>query len=129
MHQVARFFKVLAEEIRLKMLFLLFQRDEICVCDFMRILGISQSAASRHLRVLYNAGLIKARRTAQWMYYSLKSPVDEVQARYLTSLKETLQNCEESSSLLQELQKVKGNETCVSIEKSSILGGSDGKEG
>jgi DNA-binding transcriptional ArsR family regulator len=37
----ARLFKSLADETRLKILWLLMGREELCVCDFMRTLNIS----------------------------------------------------------------------------------------
>ena len=57
MKEPAQFFKVLADESRLKMLWLLFNRQELCVCDVMAVLEITQSKASRHLAALRNAGL------------------------------------------------------------------------
>jgi hypothetical protein len=52
--ETARFFKVLADEARLKMLWLLFNHRELCVCDIMAALEITQSKASRHLAALRN---------------------------------------------------------------------------
>jgi DNA-binding transcriptional ArsR family regulator len=63
-------FKALSDETRLRILNLLYER-ELCVCDVMSVLGISQSRASRHLIALKRVGLTNDRREAQWMYYSL----------------------------------------------------------
>ena len=60
MRETARFFKVLADEARLKMLWLLFHNRELCVCDIMAVLEITQSKASRHLAALRNAGLTQS---------------------------------------------------------------------
>ena len=49
--------KALAEERRLRMVELLL-RKERCVRDLARELGISESAASQHLKVLREAGLL-----------------------------------------------------------------------
>ena len=68
---LAGIFKALADETRLQMLALLLYRPELCVCHFERALEISQSKASRHLRYLLNAGLLKDRRDGVWMYYRL----------------------------------------------------------
>jgi ArsR family transcriptional regulator len=68
---LAGIFKALADETRLQMLALLLERPELCVCHFERALEISQSKASRHLRYLLNAGLLKDRRDGVWMYYRL----------------------------------------------------------
>ncbi len=68
MKKEARLFKSLADETRLKILWLLMMKEELCVCDFMEILGITQSKASRHLRYLSNLGWVMDRRAGVWNY-------------------------------------------------------------
>ena len=75
MKRQARFFKALADETRLQILWLLMGQEELCVCDIMMVLGITQSKASRHLRYLYNLGWVTDRREGLWMYYRLALPV------------------------------------------------------
>lgn len=70
MQNLVELFKALADETRLRILNLLFER-ELCVCDVMAVLDISQSKASRHLIALKRVGLLNDRREAQWMHYSL----------------------------------------------------------
>ena len=74
MRSTAQFFKVLSDEARLKMLWLLFNHEELCVCDFVAALEITQSKASRHLAYLRNVGLVEDRRDGVWMYYTLAQP-------------------------------------------------------
>ena len=62
--------KALSDETRLRIINLLYE-GELCVCDVMEVLQISQAKASRHLIYLKNAGLAKDRKAAQWAYYSL----------------------------------------------------------
>ena len=62
--------KALSDETRLWILNLLYER-ELCVCDVMATLQISQAKASRHLIYLKNAGLAKDRKKAQWVSYSV----------------------------------------------------------
>jgi ArsR family transcriptional regulator, arsenate/arsenite/antimonite-responsive transcriptional repressor len=69
MREVAAVLKALSDETRLKMLGLLFEEGEMCVCDFVEVLGITQSKASRHLRYMVNAGLLADRREGVWSYY------------------------------------------------------------
>jgi ArsR family transcriptional regulator len=62
---------------------------ECCVCEVMQALDISQSRASRNLRILENAGFVKSRRDGLWIVYS----IDEQTANnYATSLIEMLHN-------------------------------------
>jgi DNA-binding transcriptional ArsR family regulator len=45
--------------------------SETCVCDLIDELDLPQTLVSYHLAKLRKAGLVRARRDAQWMYYSL----------------------------------------------------------
>jgi ArsR family transcriptional regulator, arsenate/arsenite/antimonite-responsive transcriptional repressor len=117
MKNAARFFKVLSDESRLKMLWLLFHHRELCVCDFMAVLEITQSKASRHLAALRHIGIANDRREGLWSYYSL-CPVEDALAKdHLKLLRKTLANEPDAKSLLEKLDswleaKVRG-ETCV----------------
>lgn len=86
MRELAAMFKALADETRLEMLALLLQRDEICVCRFEEALGISQSKASRHLRYLLNAGLVRDRREGVWVHYRIAPDLGAEQAALLQAL-------------------------------------------
>lgn len=70
MHKLLDALKALSDETRLRILNLLYEK-ELCVCDIMEALNISQAKASRHLIYLKNAGLVKDRKHAQWVYYSI----------------------------------------------------------
>ena len=62
--------KALADENRLRMLMAL--RDgEVCVCQIAEWTGLALSTVSKHLSVLYQAGLVNGRKEGRWMYYSL----------------------------------------------------------
>jgi DNA-binding transcriptional ArsR family regulator len=56
---------------RLRILYLLHAHHEMCVCDLAEVLELSDSAASQHLAKLKGKNLIKSRRKAQTIYYSL----------------------------------------------------------
>ncbi len=91
MRPLAATFKALSEETRLQMLGLLLQEGEMCVCDFMEVLEISQSKASRHLRRLVSAGLLEDRREAVWVYFRIHAQPQAQQATLLTLLPELLE--------------------------------------
>jgi len=69
----SRFFKALADETRLRILKLL-GAQEMCVCELMVALELTQPTASHHLGLLENAGLVKARKEGKWVFYSLAYP-------------------------------------------------------
>ena len=67
-------FRALADPHRLKILYLLLTCGEMCVCEAMLVLELSQSNLSFHLKALKHAGFIKARKSGKWTYYSLDRP-------------------------------------------------------
>ena len=69
----SRLFKALADETRLRILKLLEVR-EMCVCEVMVALGLTQPTASHHLGILENAGLVKDRKEGKWVFYSVANP-------------------------------------------------------
>jgi ArsR family transcriptional regulator len=68
--ELAKVFRALADETRLRILALL--RDgEVCVCHIQGGLQLPQPTISRHLAYLRKSGLVEARREGIWMHYKL----------------------------------------------------------
>ena len=44
-------------------------RDGVCGVFIAQKLGVSQPTASEHLKILSQAGLVRARRIKQWTFY------------------------------------------------------------
>ena len=70
LRDLVKIFKALSDETRIRLLKLLQQR-ELCVCELMQALDMTQSRVSRNLGILKNAGLVKDRRDGLWVHYSL----------------------------------------------------------
>ena len=70
MRDLAKAFKSLSDETRLRISRLLMER-ECCVCEVMQALDISQTRASRNLSILEDAGLVKSRRDGLWVIHSI----------------------------------------------------------
>ncbi|HOX43257.1 MAG TPA: metalloregulator ArsR/SmtB family transcription factor [Myxococcota bacterium] len=104
MKDVARFFKALSDGARLEMLWLLLNHRELCVCDLMGALGITQSKASRHLAVLRHAGLVVDRREATWSYYSLRPVESGLERSLLDALRGELASHPGAARVLRELE-------------------------
>ncbi|WGV26184.1 ArsR/SmtB family transcription factor [Halotia branconii] len=81
--QLAALFRVLNEPARLQMLSLIAAQSnqEVCACELVESLGLSQPTISHHLKVMYEAGLLEKERRGTWIYYRI------VQAR-LAALKD-----------------------------------------
>jgi DNA-binding transcriptional ArsR family regulator len=74
----SKFFKALADTTRLRMLGVLSYR-EMCVCEVMVALNLTQPTASHHLRILENVGLVQGRKEGKWVFYSLKDSIKTTQ--------------------------------------------------
>jgi len=70
MQDLLNVFKALSEETRLRILKLL-EKGELCVCDIVAAMEMSQPKISFHLNVLKEAGLIRDRKQGRWIHYSL----------------------------------------------------------
>jgi len=62
--------KAVADPMRIRILKML-EGGELCVCHIAHQLGLSESAASRHLSTLRQAGLVEARKQGAWVYCRL----------------------------------------------------------
>jgi ArsR family transcriptional regulator len=71
MDELARIFKALSDETRLTIMALVFRHGHLCVCEVERILGITQSKASRHLRYLRDARVLEDVRDGLIVNYRL----------------------------------------------------------
>lgn len=65
------FYKCLSDETRLRTLLLIRQNGELCVCELVEALELSQPKISRHLATLRQCGLLQDRRNGQWVFYRL----------------------------------------------------------
>lgn len=63
-------FHALSDPLRLRVIELL-RQQELCVCDLCDVLEVTQSKLSFHLKTLKEAGLVNARQSGRWIYYSL----------------------------------------------------------
>lgn len=59
--------------VRLKILFLLQEEGQLCVCDLSDILGMNISAISQHLRKLKDGKIITSKKTGQTIFYSMST--------------------------------------------------------
>lgn len=67
---LSKIFKTMGDSSRLKILYVL-SKSPLCVCDIARILDMTQSLVSHHLRNLRNLKLVKFKRQGKQMIYSL----------------------------------------------------------
>ena len=64
------FFAALGDATRLKMLKLIAD-EELCSCEVMAALELTQPTTSHHLGILERAGLLTAKRNGKWVFYKI----------------------------------------------------------
>jgi ArsR family transcriptional regulator len=90
MKEIATLFKSLEDETRLRIMALLLDADELCVCHIMEVLQLPQSTVSRHLSNLKNAGWLKDRRAGIWIHYSIARDLSPIHKAVILILRSTL---------------------------------------
>ena len=80
----------LSDPIRINILELM-MNGEICVCDIVKLTGLTQSKISYHIKILKDSGLISDRQEGRWVYYKLDLEV-------LSDIKNWMGNLIQSSS-------------------------------
>ena len=68
---LAHTFKALADPTRVRIVRLLAEADELCVCEINGNFDLEDSTMSHHLRVLREAGLIASDKRGLWVFYRL----------------------------------------------------------
>lgn len=83
----ARIFKALADPARVKLLALIAssRTGEMCVCNLVEPVGLSQPTVSHHLKVLTDTGLLQRERRGSWAYFRVNEPSLAAMRNALTS--------------------------------------------
>ncbi len=69
--QIASILDLAGNEVRLKILFLLYNEGEMCPCDLSDVLRMKVPAISQHLRKMKDGGMIRDKKIGQTIFYSV----------------------------------------------------------
>ncbi len=67
-------------------------KRELCVCQIMGVLGISQPLVSRNLTLLNGAGLLDERKEGKLVFYSLKKEISPIYRKIIEVLRTALKS-------------------------------------
>jgi len=116
MKDVLDFLKILADETRLKIIMMLSRRD-LCVCEIMDKLGMSQPAVSHHLRILKKSGIVQDDKDGRWVFYSLDKKVITQRLGYnddlFNQIRDNLENRQTQRNYGACLRMEKGMHSCL----------------
>lgn len=112
MREFIKVMKALSDPNRVKITKML-QHKLMCVCEIQAALGISQSSASKHLRILEEAGLVEFHKEGLWVNYTL---TDGQKSPYVSSLLGNLRHWLEEepdiANLMKRLPSIRREEIC-----------------
>lgn len=112
MKEITDIFKLLSDESRIRILMLL-EKRELCVCQIMGVLNMSQPLISRNLSLLAKSGFISGRREGKLIFYRIKKKLTKKNMLVLSVLKELLKN---DSILLRDIKSLK---ECEDFQKET----------
>ena len=80
MHEFMNITRALGDKTRVRTLLAL-RRGELCVCQITELFGFAPSTVSKHLSLLFQAGLVEARKEGRWIFYQLPGKTAPVVVR------------------------------------------------
>ena len=104
--------KALSDPNRVKMVKLL-QHKVLCVCEIQAALGLAQSTASKHLKILEEAGLITYFKDGLWVNYRLADGTESpYAANLLGSLRHWLDDDAGLAAIVEKLPTIRREDIC-----------------
>ncbi len=85
-------FQILSDSTRLRALALMADQGEVCVCELVAALELSQPKISRHLGAMRDSGLVLSRRDAQWVFYGMNPKLPDWQQQVVNGALAGLQD-------------------------------------
>jgi ArsR family transcriptional regulator, arsenate/arsenite/antimonite-responsive transcriptional repressor len=114
MNNLAKIFKALSDETRLKVLLLVSKRD-ICQKGISKYLGITDSSVSQHIKVLKEANIITGYKEGYYVFYHVNEQVFDECIIFFNSLENTNNNMLDISNI--NFNNTDCTKNCRSIKK------------
>jgi ArsR family transcriptional regulator len=113
MKEFLKVMKASSDPTRVKILKMLGKRV-MCVCEIQTALGTAQSTASKHLKILEDAGLVVSKKEGLWVNYLL---ADGSQSPYASNLLGNMRHwLDDEPEIVHLLEKI------IRIDRCEILG-------
>lgn len=96
--------KALADEKRARIIMAL-RGGELCVCQITELFGLAPSTISKHLSILYQAGLVESRKDERWVYYRL--PESQVSRVARSAINWATSSIEKTETIVSDAKRLK----------------------
>jgi len=115
--EISDVFKALSETFRLRVLGMLIDGREVCVCKLSEVLKSTNSMASRHLAYLKRVRIVESQRKGQWMYYKLNPKMSPGCRGLIDSVADFITGTSQAKKDLKKLEELDNFENCKEIKK------------
>ena len=109
---IEKIIKALADKNRLRIIYLLNEKQDLCVCEITDIIGLSQPTISSHLRLLENAGLVESDKDGLWVNYNINSRADPFSRGSIEMICKDLKNDKQAISDVKKLKAIDRDKIC-----------------
>lgn len=111
MENIAKVFKALSDETRLKVLLLVSKRD-ICQKGISKYLGITDSSVSQHIKVLKEAEIITGYKEGYYVFYQVNKTAFDKCISFFSSVGSTDNNLLNNSNLFDCSHNCRSKKNC-----------------
>ena len=119
MKKFTKVMKALSDPSRVRILKML-QRKQMCVCEIQKALGIAQSTASKHLKILEEAGLTTYKKDGLWVNYTLADGSDSpYAAAMLGNIRHWLEDEDEIAELSKQIVDIRREDICRAKDRQN----------
>ena len=123
MRNIINITKALSDENRVRALMTL-RSGELCLCQLIEMLRLAPSTVSKHMAILYQAGLVDARKQGRWNYYRLAdedAPVYVLEAiRWVQNATAGDKRIVEDAKQLKRICKMDKGKLCACYKKAKL---------
>ena len=100
MKKIINLLKILSDENRLRILFMLKEKN-LCVCEILELLNIRGATLSSHLKILKLSGIVEQKKEGRWIEYAL---IDKNIIKFLNIIEDFI---EDKSKITEDREKIK----------------------
>jgi len=115
MRELMNITKALADQNRIRVLLAL-RGGELCACQITELFGLAPSTMSKHLSLLYQAGLVESRKEGRWIYFQLPngsaSATVKEALNWVTRAAEEEPRIQEDTRTLKKIMKMDPSQIC-----------------
>lgn len=104
--------KALADLNRLRVVSVLMEHEELCVCQITALLDLATPTVSRHMNVLYTARLVQSRKAGRWVYFRLSDSFPPVLRQWLAEALATSAGAAADRASVQQILACDRGELC-----------------